>query len=59
MAPKSKRQRHLKKLFDSQDRAADGRFRGEVQSCDFVAHPENIDDVTSEAGDNDIKIALV
>jgi hypothetical protein len=30
MAPRSKRQRHLKKLVDSQERKADGRFREEV-----------------------------
>jgi hypothetical protein len=30
MAPRSKRQRHLRKLVDSQERYADGRFREEV-----------------------------
>lgn len=57
MAPRSKRQRHLKKVVESQDRTIDGRFRGEVaflrESCvseDIILNPRN----NSEAIDNEI-----
>jgi hypothetical protein len=56
MAPRSKRQRHLKKVFESQDRAIDGRFRGEVS---FIGESCVREDIllplpgNSEASDND------
>lgn len=56
MAPRSKRQRHLKKLVESQDRTFDGRFRGEVSFLGESSVSEDIvlpidDEIESDSGE--------
>lgn len=56
MAPRSKRQRHLRKLVESQERTADGRFREEVVYVRESQAGNDLNSIRDTTGDHNSEV---